>query len=231
MGSRFKQARDRLALFLASWIGPLFIYLLGRTLRIDWVGDSNLHSARTKKKSVIYAFWHGRMLILAYSYRWKKVHVLISQHRDGEFIARIIHRLGFVSVRGSTTRGGSRAIFEMCEKAAGGFDVAVTPDGPRGPRFQVQPGTIYMAQRSGMPIIPITSSARKRWILSSWDRFIIPKPFSRAVIMLGQPVCVPADCSAEGLEEIRVRLERQMRELTSTADNYFQNVSAVETGA
>ncbi len=116
----------------------------------------------------------------------------------------------------------------MCEKAAGGFDVAVTPDGPRGPGFQVQPGTIYMAQRSGMPIIPITNSARKRWILSSWDRFIIPKPFSRAVIMLGQPVYVPANCSAEGLEEIRIRLERQMRELTSKADNYYQNVSTAE---
>lgn len=225
-----KRLTDKLALFLASWMGPLFLYLLGKTLRIDWVGEENLNAIRRENKSVIYAFWHGRMLILAYSHRRRKIHVLISQHRDGEFIARIIHRLGFVSVRGSTTRGGSRAIFEMCEKAACGYDLAVTPDGPRGPGFQVHPGTIYIAQRSGMPIVPITNSARRRWTLSSWDRFIIPRPFSRAVVMLGEPFHVPADSTAAQLEQIRVRLEEQMRELTRRADGYFSKTNTAQTG-
>lgn len=224
-----KRLIDKLALFLASWIGPLLIYLLGRTLRIDWVGEENLNSARKGNRSVIYAFWHGRMLILAYSHRRRGAHVLISQHRDGEFIARIISRLGFVCVRGSTTRGGSKAIFEMCEKAACGYDLAVTPDGPRGPGFQVHPGTIYVAQRSGMPIVPITNSAQKRWSLSSWDRFIIPKPFSRAVVMLGEPIQVPAESTAQQLEQIRARLEEQMRELTQKADDYFSNINGAQT--
>ena len=225
-----KRLTDRLAWFLASWISPLLIYLLGKTLRIDWVGEENLNAIRRENKSVIYAFWHGRMLILAYSHRRRRAHVLISQHRDGEFIARIISRLGFVCVRGSTTRGGSKAIFEMCEKAACGYDLAVTPDGPRGPGFQVHPGTIYISQRSGLPIIPITNSAQRRWTLSSWDRFIIPKPFSRAVVMLGKPIHVPAESTAGQLEEIRISLEEQMRELTRKADDYFSNMKPAQTG-
>jgi lysophospholipid acyltransferase (LPLAT)-like uncharacterized protein len=221
MRKPLKQIRDRVFLFLASWIGPVLIYFLGKTLKVKWVGEENLDIIRKEEKSVIYAFWHGRMLILAFSHRKLKAHVLISQHRDGEYIARIIHRLGFVSVRGSTTRGGAKAIFEMCEKTASGFDVAVTPDGPKGPGFQVQPGTIYIAQRSSMPIVPITNSAEKRWTLSTWDRFIIPKPFSKTVIMLGKPIYVPAESASEELEKIRIDLESQLIELTQKADDYF----------
>ena len=174
-----------------------------------------------EKKSVIYAFWHGRMLMFTYSHRNRKIHVLISQHRDGEYIARIIHRLGFVSVRGSTTRGGSKALFEMCDKTAAGFDVAVTPDGPRGPGFRVHPGIISVAQRSGMPIVPITNSAESRWNLSSWDRFLIPKPITKAVIMLGEPIYVSPESTPEESEEKRKELEMQMLELTEKADKYF----------
>jgi len=221
MRNWLKQKKDKLLLFLASWIGPVLIYILGMTLKIEWVGEENLDILRKEKKSVIYAFWHGRMLIFTYSHRKQKIHVLISQHRDGEFIARIIHHLGFVSVRGSTTRGGSKAIFEMCEKTTSGFDVAVTPDGPKGPGFQVHPGIIYTAQRSGMPILPITNSAKGRWNLSSWDRFLIPKPFSKAVIMLGKPIQVSDEATSEELEEKRIDLEKQLEELTQKADDYF----------
>ena len=229
MRSWLKQIKDKLLLVLASWIGPLLIYILGMTLKIEWVGEENLEILRKEKKSVIYAFWHGRMLIFTFSHRKQKIHVLISQHRDGEFIARIIHRLGFVSVRGSTTRGGSKAIFEMCEKTASGFDIAVSPDGPRGPGFQVHPGIMYIAQRSGMPIVPITNSAENRWNLSSWDRFLIPKPFSKAVIMLGKPISVPVECTAEELEEKREEFEKQLLELTQRADNYFLRAHKVIT--
>jgi lysophospholipid acyltransferase (LPLAT)-like uncharacterized protein len=230
MSARLKQLRDKLALFAASRLGPVIICLLGRTLRIVWVGQENLEPIKRQNKSVIYAFWHGRMLILAYSHRRKRIHILISQHRDGEFIARIIHRLGFVSVRGSTTRGGTKAIFEMCDKAAHGCDLGVTPDGPTGPGFQVHSGTIYVAQRSGMPIVPITSSAEHRWTLSSWDRFIIPRPFSKAVVMLGEPVVVPVDSTAEGLEQIRIDLETKLKELTQKADGYFSKASPRQPG-
>jgi len=229
MRNWLRQIKDKLLLFLASWIGPILIYILGMTLKIEWVGEENLDILRKEKKSVIYAFWHGRMLIFTFSHRKQKIHVLISQHRDGEFIARIIHRLGFVTVRGSTTRGGPKAIFEMCEKTASGFDVAITPDGPRGPGFQVHPGIIYVAQRSGMSIVPITNSAKNRWNLSSWDRFLIPKPFSKAVIMLGKPIYVPAESTQQELEEIRSDLERQLGELTQKADDYFLRAHKART--
>jgi len=217
----FKRAKENLSLFLASVIGSIFIFLLGKTLRIKWIGEENLNSIRKNRGQVIYAFWHGRMLILSYSHRWQKIHVLISQHRDGELIARIIQRLGFVSVRGSTTRGGTKAIFEMANKGASGYDVAITPDGPKGPKFKVQLGTIYIAQRSGMPIIPITNSAKSRWILSSWDGFLIPKPFSKAVIMIDEPIYVPFESTPQELEEKREELEKKLLELTQKADNYF----------
>jgi lysophospholipid acyltransferase (LPLAT)-like uncharacterized protein len=109
----------------------------------------------------------------------------------------------------------------MCEKTAAGFDVAVTPDGPKGPGFRVHPGTIYIAQRSGVPIVPITNSAKNRWSLSSWDRFLIPKPFSRTVIILGRPIYVRPESTPEQLEEKRKELEQRMLELTEEADNYF----------
>jgi lysophospholipid acyltransferase (LPLAT)-like uncharacterized protein len=238
MRNLLKQIKDELLLFLTSWIGPILIYVLGKTLKIEWVGEENLNTLRKEKKSVpstslrdgersrtvIYAFWHGRMLIFTYSHRKRKIHVLISEHRDGEFIARIIHRLGFVSVRGSTTRGGSKAIFEMCEKTSSGFDVAISPDGPRGPGFQVHPGIIYTAQRSQMPIIPITNSAKNRWNLSTWDKFLIPKPLSKAVIMIGKPIYIPVESTPEELEEKRIELEKSLLELTQKADDYFSHV-------
>jgi lysophospholipid acyltransferase (LPLAT)-like uncharacterized protein len=216
-----KKFEDNLLLLFASLLGPIFIFLLGKTLRIKWIGEESLDSIRKNQGQVIYAFWHGRMLILSYSHRWQKIHVLISQHRDGELIARIIQRLGFVSVRGSTTRGGAKALFEMANKGASGYDVAITPDGPRGPRFKVQIGTIYIAQRSGMPIVPITNSAKSRWTISSWDRFLIPKPFSKAVIMIGEPIYVPFEATPQELEEKKEELEKRMVELTQKADSYF----------
>ena len=217
-----KRSKDNLVLFFVSIIGPIFIFLLGKTLRIKRIGAENLDPIRKSQGQVIYAFWHGRMLILSYSHRWQKSHVLISQHRDGELIARIIERLGFVSVRGSTTRGGTKAIFEMAEKGASGYDVGITPDGPRGPRFKVQLGAIYIAQRSELPIIPITNSAKSRWTLSSWDGFLIPKPFSRAVIIIGEPIHVPLKSTPQELEEKREKLEKRLVELTQKADSYFR---------
>jgi lysophospholipid acyltransferase (LPLAT)-like uncharacterized protein len=217
----FKIFKDNLLLFFVSLVGPIFIFLLGKTLRIKWIGEENLDPIRKNQGQVIYAFWHGRMLIFSYSHRRQKIHVLISQHRDGELIARIIERLGFVSVRGSTTRGGTKAIFEMAEKGASGYDIAITPDGPRGPRFAVQLGTIYVAQRSQMPIIPITNSAKSRWTLSSWDGFLIPKPFSKAVIIIEEPIYVPLESTPQELEEKREELERRLVDLTQKTDNYF----------
>lgn len=221
MKNWLKRSKDNLVLFFVSLIGSIFIFLLGKTLRIKWVGKENMNPIRGKNGKVLYAFWHGRMLILCYSHRREKIHVLVSQHQDGEFIARSIERLGFVSVRGSTTRGGMKAVLEMVKKGLGGYDLAITPDGPRGPKFKVQLGVIYIAQRTGIPIIPLANSAKRRWTLSSWDEFIIPKPFSKTVIMVGEPIYVPLESTPQELEEKRDELEKTLVELTQKADGYF----------
>ncbi len=216
-----KRYKGQVLLFFASTMGSIFIFLLGKTLRITWIGEKNLSSVRENNGRVLYAFWHGRMLILCYSHRRQKIHVLISQHRDGELIARTIGRLGFVSIRGSTTRGGAKAVFEMARKAASGYDLAITPDGPRGPKYKVQPGAIYIAQRSGLPIIPLANSAKSRWTLSSWDGFLIPKPFSKTVVITGEPIYVGLEATPQELEEKRKELEEKLLKMTRKADSYF----------
>jgi hypothetical protein len=215
----WKNLKEKVFFFLVSIWGPLVIFLLGRSLRIKWVGEENLKLAGGK--NVIYAFWHGRILILVFSHRRRKIHILISQHRDGEIIAQIVKRLGSVPVRGSTTKGGAQAILELLSKTDSGFDFAITPDGPKGPKFELKPGVIYIAQKTGMPVVPLTCSAKKRWELKSWDSFLIPKPFSKAVIILGNPVFISAELSEEKLEEKRVEIEKNLIEITTKADNYF----------
>lgn len=207
---------------MISILGPLLILLLGKSLKIKWIGEVNLKAIREKKGKVLYAFWHGRMLILSYSHRRKKNQVLISQHRDGEIIARIIERLGFGTVRGSTTHGGFKAILQMAEKVKEGYDIAITPDGPKGPAFRVQPGTAYIAQKSDIPIIPITNSAERRWTLKTWDGFIIPHPFSRAVILIGKPIYVPVGLSPGEIDLKNLELEKNLNRLTEKADHYFK---------
>ena len=128
--------------YIIPYFGYLYIWFIGKTSVIKEYNDPGFERLVKNRENFIYAFWHGRMLILCFSHRWQKIHVLISQHRDGELIARIIALLGFGSVRGSSTRGGTKAIFQMADKNLGGYDVAVTPDGPRGPRYEVQPGVI-----------------------------------------------------------------------------------------
>lgn len=142
---------------------------------------------------------------------------MISEHRDGEMIAQVTHHMGFGAVRGSTTRGGTKALkalYRILKK----HDGAITPDGPRGPGFKVQGGVIITAQLSGCPILPITSSAYPRWQFKSWDRFIVPKPFSCCVIRFGSPLYVPRHISSDEFEKYRLILERRLNRITEEAD-------------
>ncbi len=211
-------SKDRIIIWIVSRAAALFILLLGHTWRIRWFGLERVRAARGNGGNVIYAFWHGRMLALCFSHRRRQVHIMVSEHRDGEMIARTVERLGFVPVRGSTTRGGLRALFQMADRAVSGYDVAITPDGPKGPRFQVQQGVITLAQRTGMPIVPVADSASFRKTLSSWDRYIIPLPLSRVVIMHGEPIFVPRQLSAEQMDEKRTQLEGALQALTRQAE-------------
>ena len=147
---------------------------------------------RARGQPVIYTFWHGTMLPLLWQHRKEHVAILISEHGDGEIIARIAHSLGYHSVRGSSSRGGERALLGTVRALENGRDVAFTPDGPRGPLESFAPGALIVSQRTGAPLVLITVDAANAWRLKSWDRFLIPKPFSRVTIAYENPLCVEA---------------------------------------
>lgn len=193
------------------------IGLLGRSLSIRRIGAEYLEQARDGGGKVLYAFWHEGLLVATYAFRRQGIQVLVSQHRDGEWIARAIECMGYGTIRGSSTRGGTRALFRMAAAGAAGDDLGVTVDGPRGPRLEVKPGTLFIAGRSGLPIVPFAVASCKPWELSSWDRFMIPRPFSTAAIAFGEPLEVPGDASVERLEPYRAELQRRLLEAREIA--------------
>lgn len=151
-----------LKLTIFPQIGAWLIQLLGRTLRIRKIGEEPVRELYGQGQSIIFTFWHGRQLMMPLVYRGKRAYILISQHRDGELIHRIVSRFGFRSVRGSTTRGGSLALRRLIRLGRGGADLVVTPDGPKGPRWKVQEGVIQLAKLTGLPIVPVTFACSKK---------------------------------------------------------------------
>ena len=193
------------------------ICLLGGTLSIRRIGEERLEQAREGGRKVLYAFWHEGLLVATYAFRQQDIQVLVSQHRDGELITRAIECMGYGTIRGSSTRGGTRALFRMAAAGAAGYDLGVTVDGPRGPRLQVKPGTLFIAGRSGLPIVPFAVASHKPCELSSWDRFLVPRPFSSTAIAFEEPLIVPGDAPIERLEPFREELQRRLLEARETA--------------
>jgi lysophospholipid acyltransferase (LPLAT)-like uncharacterized protein len=171
-----------------------------------------------KGEACIFALWHSRILPLTFTHRGLGVAVLISRHRDGELIARMVEHLGYVTARGSSTRGGGEGAREMLTFAERGRALAVTPDGPRGPKEVVKIGLVYLASRSGLPVIPVGASASREWRLRSWDGFRIPQPFSRLVVAYGESIEVPPELEGEALEPWRERIERGVAAITARTD-------------
>jgi len=213
--------KDRLLFGLVGILGSALILLLGKTWKIKVIGQEKVDKIRNQGNRVCYALWHGRLLALTYTHRNQGVRILISQHRDGEFISRIVANLGYSPARGSSTRGGMKAVLEMV-KDSKDHDLAITPDGPRGPRHQVQPGAAYITSRTGLALIPISCSAYPAWVLKSWDRFMIPKPFSQVVVMIADPIPASPAADEEELQKKSFLLEWTLVELTRQADNYFR---------
>lgn len=198
-------------------IGMMLVGLLARSWRIRERNAGGWQRLRDEKKPWVFALWHATLLPIAYKHSNEGVAVLVSQHRDGELIARVLAAWGNTTVRGSTTRGGSRALLAMIKELERGIVVAVTPDGPRGPALKFQSGTLIAAQRASVPVVPILVHADRAWRLKSWDRFMIPKFFARVTFAYGDPTMVagasPREAAAEG-----ERFEEIMREAQKVAD-------------
>ncbi len=171
-------------------LGTLLVWCLGLTWRVRYRGDAGWRGIAASGRPWVFAAWHGQLLPLAWAHRGRGLVTLVSEHRDGEIITRILERLGFAMVRGSSSRGGTRALLGLISQLEEGRVLVLTPDGPRGPAHQFQAGTLVAAQRVGVPVVAMTLHADRAWRLPSWDAFTIPKPFARLTVQYSEPVAV-----------------------------------------
>jgi lysophospholipid acyltransferase (LPLAT)-like uncharacterized protein len=203
-------------------IAAVAVRALGGTLRLREDGLESMQALWTARRPLIYAVWHGRILMVPWlSERLgrtrgvRAARVLASRSRDGELVARWVACFGLSAVRGSSSRGGDEALRALARAVRAGQDVAVVPDGPRGPRETLQAGLVVLAAATGAPVVPIGFAARPARRLASWDRFLVPLPFARAAVVFGKAASVPRGADRE---TARTDLERALREATETAD-------------
>ncbi len=214
--------KDKILLAIVPLFGSLVLRLLSLTIRKKTLYSERFQKFRDQGQPVIGAFWHQRLLMMPFLPPPGKTGMLISQHRDGEFIARAIKYLSIDSVRGSTTRGGLSALRGMVRYYREGGNLAITPDGPQGPKHVVQMGVIELARLTGSPIFPLTYGASRKRVLNNWDHFIIPIPFCRIVYIWGEPVWVPRNSKREEMGEKRLLLQHRLRQVTEEADRFFK---------
>jgi lysophospholipid acyltransferase (LPLAT)-like uncharacterized protein len=206
--------------------GPRLVLALGATWRVRHAGRERVDAARRRSGGpVLYVFTHGVLLPLSYTHRGRRIHVLVSESRDGEIITRVIERLGFATVRGSSTRGGARAIARLAARAREGFDLGITPDGPKGPRFSAEPGTVFVAARAGVPVVPVGVAATSGWRADSWDRFLVPKPFARVWLAYGAPLFFGRD-DVLRIDEATARVARAVADVDAEASAYASGRAA-----
>jgi lysophospholipid acyltransferase (LPLAT)-like uncharacterized protein len=183
-------------LILSPLLGAV-IALHRMTLRFERLHFEHYLGLKARGVPILFALWHGRMFLSIQAHRDEGIATMASQSKDGEWIARWLERNGYVVVRGSTTRGGSQALREMVRLIRSGRHAALTVDGPKGPPRVVQPGVVQLARLTGAWILPITSSSSKARFLASWDRYLLPYPFSKGIVAYGEPFPIPPDVSDE----------------------------------
>jgi lysophospholipid acyltransferase (LPLAT)-like uncharacterized protein len=185
--------------------------------------------ARRSRQRFIYAFYHEVMLFPLYFWSWPEMQILISDHRDGELVTQVVTRMGFGVVRGSSTRGGARALREMRQRVDRGH-LCVTPDGPRGPRRCVHQGLPYLASRTGLPVVAAGMAFQDPWRVGSWDRFAVPRPFCNAVCVAPEAIRVPPDADRETIEAYRLLIEQRMQAATAEAETWADHLSQAGAG-
>ena len=199
------------------------LWLLKVTTRKQYIGADDLFARWNRGEQVIMAFWHSRMVLMRFGYRGSRACVMNSIHRDGEIVTRVLKRFGISAVRGSSSRGWVGGLKGMVEAYRLGYDLIVVPDGPRGPYQRAKSGVLQLARATGAPVYPTTYSAAWHIRIGSWDRLMIPFPFSRVVYMMGPPVFVPENTTPAQLEQKRQELEERLRTITGQADAYFEH--------
>ena len=192
-------SRERRIVWL-SRLGLAVLRVLALTWRVRWVNREAFLAQRAKGRAVVLVVWHGQLLPALWGLRDSGVVAMVSEHGDGEIIGRAAVALGLRLVRGSTTRGAARVLLSGAREVEAGFDLAITPDGPRGPAKSVAPGAVAIAQRTGAPLLPIGAWASSAWHLKSWDRFMVPKPFARVHIAFGELLYIDSGAARKAVE-------------------------------
>ena len=208
--------RQRLLLWLISGLGYWAIRLIAPTLRFDC--DSTEEDEMLGGPPRIWVFWHRCVFPSAYRFRNRQIAVMTSSSFDGEYIARIIEAFGFRAVRGSSTRGGVRALLGMHTEIEQGRHVAFTIDGPLGPKYVAKPGPVLLARNTQSPVVPFYIALDKPWTLNSWDQFMIPKPFSRAILRFGEPIHVPPDADSATMQGLHAQMQAGLEQITAQAE-------------
>jgi len=211
-------ARDGVRRVLC-WLAAGYIRLVSATSRWTVQGGQIPEALWASRTPFILCFWHGRLLMMPQCWRREvPIHMLISQHRDGQLIANTVAHFGIHTVVGSSRRGGASAVRRIIGLLRDGACVGITSDGPRGPRMRASDGVVAIARLSGAPVVPATFGVSRRRVLSTWDRFVMAWPFGRGVIVWGQPIYVPRDADNDATESARLRIEEALNGITAEAD-------------
>lgn len=206
---------------LTGIFGKRILWLWAKSARITVLGEDEYRELRDKQIPTIILIWHGRIFFAPYFFRRRGIMPLVSPSEDGEIIAQIISRWGYKTLRGSSSHSIIRAWNEMKKELSQGGELIIVPDGPRGPDRKMKPGALKLAQETGAYLVPFTFSSSKRKILKSWDRFLIPRPFSRFVAMYGNPISVDQTLDKKGMGKKLQEVEKIMNELDRRADIFF----------
>ncbi len=225
--------KKRIQLAIAAVLGTTIIRMLAITFRYQVFFRDMVFRGRTIPRELgvargpaggplLFALWHGSCFPILSYWRDRGMCVVTSRSTDGQALGRILNRLGFATVSGSSSRGGTRALIDLARAVRKGGDAAIAVDGPRGPEQQIKPGIVLLAKLTQRPIVPLVGTLKTYWRFQSWDRFRFPFPFTRAAILADEPIHVPADASHEVMERIRVDLEHRMRQMQIEIDEKVQ---------
>src|SRR5208282_1783573 len=221
--------QQRISLWLITWANYLAIRLIGPTLRysISWEEPPSPPDA-IFEKPVIYAFWHRAVFPSAWLWRNSGIAVMVSRSFDGEYIARIIEKLGFTAVRGSSSRGGGPALLGMRSHLEKGLPVAFTIDGPRGPKYVAKPGPVLLSRAAALPMAAFYVALSEAWVLNTWDELMIPKPFSKALVRVSAKMRVPAEADDAQMAAFHEQLQTGIERVTRFAEEHVARVGSAE---
>ncbi len=210
---------NKLAFQLAEILAVSYINLVGKTSKIYEINKEYEQELLNKKANIIYTFWHNNLFFFTYYYRNSGIYVLTSQSRDAEIITKIMERQGIPAVRGSSTRGGKSALISLIKLLKQGKHIGITPDGPKGPKYEIKEGVLYLAKKTNSYILPLANYPKKRIVFNSWDNFILPLPFNQIVVIYGKPLTISSN---DDIKEKKEELKRRLLNIVKEGEEFFK---------